>query len=120
MKKVKSFVRQFEAFVKGDDARAKAEKVYRQVYNALQTQIHALRGDTIAKEDDVTAAEEKLHSARLNGGELITNRNSYVENLIKAENGLTAANEALALHKAKIEMLEKNLALLDAEVEDEA
>lgn len=119
MNKVKSFLRQFEAFVKGDDSKAKAEKVLRGAYSALQTHIHSLTGDTLGKEDEIDAAKEELQKARLNYGELISNRNTYVENLLKAENRLTAANQAMELHNAKISVLKKHLQQLDEEEDAE-
>lgn len=117
-KKIKSFVKEFVAIVKGDDAKATGEKVYRQASSALQTQLASLKGDLISKEDAIADAEENLKKARLNNGVLISNRNNYVENLLKAENALTEAKEQLELHQAKIDCLQKHLTLLDQEEED--
>ena len=64
MNTVKSFVRQFVAAVQGDDSTAKAEKAFRQADSALKTQIAALKGDVISKEDAVTDALEAQASAR--------------------------------------------------------
>lgn len=116
--KVKSFLKQFVAIIKGDDAEALAQKVYRQASSALKTQISSLSGDTIQKEDAVTEAQEALAKARLNNGALISNRNYYVDSLFDAHNKVNQAEEALEKHLAKIEFLESELENLDNE-EDE-
>ena len=70
-KKMKSFVKQYVAVVKGDDAEAQGEKVFRQADSALQTHIANLKGDTISLEDNVTNAKEELNLARVNNGQII-------------------------------------------------
>ena len=117
MNTVKSFVRQFVAAVQGDDSTAKAEKAFRQADSALKTQIAALKGDVISKEDAVTDALEAQSLARINNGQPITNRDIYVQNLLSAKNIVTKAEEDLAKHIAKIEFLESELTALTAEVE---
>lgn len=118
MNKVKSFVKQFVASIKGDDAEVQAQKAFRQADSALQTQIASLRGDLIRLEDNVTEAKEAQENARINGGKLITDRNGYVENLLHSKNNLTLAEEALKDHKEKIKFLENELLLLNEEVEE--
>src|SRR6185369_5250531 len=98
MNKVKSFVKQFVATVKGDDAEAKAQKTLRQADSALQSQIASLTGDTITLEDAVTAAKERQDLARVNNGTAISSRESYVRGLLNAKNDVTSAEEALKTH----------------------
>lgn len=117
MNKVKSFVKQFVAAVKGDTAEAQAQKVLRQADSALQTQIASLNGDTIVLEDAVTAAKERQANARINNGNNIGDRSSYVRNLLDAKNAVTLAEEALKTHKEKIEFLKAELASLNEEVD---
>lgn len=74
MSKVKSFINQFVAAVKGDDVEATAEKAYRQANSALKSQISSLEGDTINLEEKVNDAKEKLASAGINDGNLIADR----------------------------------------------
>lgn len=115
LKKVKSFVRQFEAVVKGDDAAALGEKVFRQADSALQCQIASLKGDTIRLEDGVESAKEELALCRVNHGKTISNRDTYVSRLLEAKNGLTNAEEALEAHILKLEFLEEELKNLSTE-----
>lgn len=115
---VKSWVKQFIAVVKGDDAEVTAQKVFRQADSALKTQINSLEGDSIVFEDAVTEAKEKLALARLNNGKTIADRNQYVQNLLNAKNAVTEAEEALENHKVKIEFLKEEQKNLSAE-EDE-
>jgi chromosome segregation ATPase len=116
MNTIKSFVKQFAAVLKGDDAEATAQKALRQADSALQTQIASLKGDTIVKEDNLNAAKEHQALARVNNGRLITQRDSYVANLLSAKNGVTAAEEDLKAHKEKIAFLEAELKSLGDDV----
>lgn len=115
MNKMKNFVKQFVAVVKGDDAEAQALKALRQADSALKTQIASLKGDTITYEDKVTEAKEKLEMARVNSGKLITSRDTYVRDLLTAKNNVTIAVQNLETHQEKIAFLEGELALLDQE-----
>jgi hypothetical protein len=109
MNTVKSFVKQFTAFIKGDDAEAQAQKVLRQADSALKSQIASLNGDTITYEDAVTAAEEKEGLAIINNGKPITDRSYYVSGLLNAKNQVTSAQEALKTHLEKIAFLQSKL-----------
>ncbi len=117
-KTVKSFVRQFEAIIKGDDSRVKAEKVFRQANSGLSSTISTLGGDTINFEDAVTEAKEALDKARVNYGNSIDDRSQYVTNLLNAKNKVTLAEEAFNKHSAKIVFLKEELENLSQEVED--
>lgn len=120
--KVSSFVAQFAATLKGDSDKAQAEKAWRQAQSALKTQIAALEGDTIAKEDAVTDAVENKRMARINYGKPMESsyRATYAANLIDADNGVAYAQDALDEHLAKIEFFKAELAALENEVEEEA
>ena len=107
MNKLNSFCKEFVAIVKGDDVEAKAQKVWRQAESALKVQIAGLKGDVIAKEDAVANAEEALSLARVNHGNVISNRESYVSNLIDAKNTVTKRQKELELHNAQIAFLEE-------------
>lgn len=104
---MKKFVREVVAIIKGDDAEATGLKILRQADSALNTQIYSLRGDTMILEDSVTEAETNLKLALHNNGELITDRNLYVRNLLNAKNKLTEAKETLEIHLEKIKFLEE-------------
>ncbi len=117
MNKVNSFVKSFAALLTGDDNTVKAEKAKRAADSALKTHISILKGDLISKEDAVTSAKEKQANAVVNNGNPITDRDSYVANLLDAKNGTTLAEQALKKHEEKISFLEDQLASLDAEVD---
>lgn len=114
MNKLNSFAKQFVAIIKGDDAEATAQKVWRQADSALKVQIAALKGDVIAKEDNVEQAKEALTKARVNNGNSITSRESYVSNLIAAKNVVTKAEKELEQHNAQIAFLEEEYKNLSA------
>ena len=115
MNKLNSFAKQFVAIIKGDDAEAKAAKVWRQAESAFKVQIAALGGDLIRKEDAVTQAEEKLAKALVNNGCEIIDRDAYISNLILAQEVLRQSQKNLTAHKDTIEFLEKQYAKLKAE-----
>jgi len=117
MTTVKSFVKQFVAQIKGDEVEVRAEKAFRQAQSALKSQIASLEGDTINKEEAVTEAKEKLTKSRINHGDPISNRNTYVENLLSAKNSLTSAESDLEKHNKKIAFLKEELTNLETDVE---
>ena len=110
-----SFVKQFIALVKGDEAEVKALKIWRQAESAFKVQIAALGGDLIRKEDAVSQAEEQLGKVLVNNGSEITDRDRYIANLISAKETLKSAEKQLAAHKETIAFLEEQYALLKAE-----
>lgn len=112
---VNSFVSQFVAKIKGDDVQVQAEKVWRQAESALNQSISSLKGDLIDKEDAVAVAQEGLNNARINNGNPITNRQSYVTNLIEKKENLKKAEKALEAHKATITFLEEEYTALKKE-----
>lgn len=110
---MKSFVKQVVAVLKGDDAEAMGQKILRGADSALKTQIASLNGDTISLEDNVEAAAEGLALARINHGQIISDRNGYVSELLKAKNKLIDAEEALEVHKEKLAFLESEFELIN-------
>ena len=107
MNVVKSFVEQFAAVIKGDDAAALAAKVWRQADSAIRTQIAVKEGGQISLEDAVSRAEEALSSVIVNNGVEISQPETYVENIVIAQNALTEAQENLESHKETLEFLRK-------------
>ena len=114
MNKLNSFVNQFAAIIKGDDAEARAAKAWRQAESALKVQIASLNGDLIRKEDDVTNAEDNLSKARVNYGKEITDRDAYIANMIQSKETLKGYQKTLDAHKATIAFLEEQYASLKA------
>jgi len=115
MNKVESFVNQVIAIIKGDNAEAIAAKIWRQADSAFKVQIASLGGDIVVKEDAVTNAEENLAKKLVNNGKEITNRDTYIADIISAKESLKQAEKQLAAHKETIAFLEEQYALLKAE-----
>lgn len=107
---VGSFISQFIAIVKGDDAEALAQKAWRQAKNALTTQIHLLEGETMRIEDRVEKAQEAENNAAVNNGRLIEDNKDYTTRLVEAHNRLEEVKEELAEHNRAIEFLTATLA----------
>ena len=113
--KMNSFVKQFVAAIKGDDAEVQGQKAWRSAESALKVQIASLDGDTIKLEDDVENAKEELAHARINNGNIISNRDWYVRDLVAAKNELTLAEKALKDHNIKLDFLKSEYDSLKAE-----
>lgn len=109
-KKIGSFVKQVVATLKGDDAEATGQKILRQADSALKTQTSSLAGDTISLEDKLQDTKDALESAIINKGQLITDRNAYVDNLLRKYNAITDAEETLEAHNEKLGFLNGVLA----------
>jgi hypothetical protein len=115
---VKSFIKGFVALVQGDTAEATAQKVFRQVQSALNTQIAIMTGDQVAKEENISDAKERYEKARLNNGKELnsSDRTQYVRNLVAANNAVKEAEESLDTHKETLQFLRNELASLEAEL----
>lgn len=109
-----SFVKQFMAALKGDTDEVLAQKVHRQAVSALEVQIASLKGDTVAKEDAVETAKERLQEAVVNGGVMITNRTMYVETLIRSKNQLQNVEQELETHLETMNFLEEQLKAINS------
>jgi hypothetical protein len=112
----KSFIKGFVALVQGDSAEATAEKVFRQVQSAINTQIAIMNGDLVGKEDNVTEKREAYQKARFNNGSELKScdRIHYVRNLVAANNAVKDAEDELEIHKETLEFLKNELASLEA------
>lgn len=110
---MKNFVKEVIAIINGDNAEATALKILRQADSALKTQIASLNGDTIALEDALEEAKEELRLAKYNNGQLITDRNYYVRNLLTAKNNLIEAEAQLEEHLETIAFLDEVYSSLD-------
>ena len=115
MNKLNAFMREFVAIVKGDDTEALSAKVWRQSDAALKVATAGAEGDLISKEEDVENAKQNLRLARANHGKEITDRNAYIMGLIKAQNKIIEAEEALNNHKDTIKFLKTQHEELKAE-----
>jgi ribose 5-phosphate isomerase len=113
MNKMKSFVKEVVAVLQGDNAEATGQKILRQADSALKASIAVANGDTLSFEDKVEVAKDQLALAKINHGELITDRNNYIVNLLNAKNALITAEENLENHLNQLSFLQEQLAGLD-------
>lgn len=112
--KLNSFVKEFAAMLTGDSAEVKAQRGWRQADSAFKVQIANLNGDIISKEDAVDVAKENLAKARLNYGNEITDKFSYIQALLSAKESLVKAEKALKAHQDTITFLEEQYEALKA------
>lgn len=114
--KVKTFVKEFVALVKGDDAEVVAAKVQRKAESALETRLSVINGKIGDAKDRVKDCEENLVKARLNYGNEISSdsygRDNYVDKLITATIQLDKANSELENLEHTRAMLSRELAIV--------
>jgi superfamily I DNA and RNA helicase len=118
MKKETTFVKRFANLAKGETPEVLAEKVFRQVQSALNTQIAIMTGDLVTKEDAVKDAQEAFEKTRLNYGRELKpgDRQNYVTSLVNAKNALQKAADELDSHVETLKFLRNELASLEAEI----
>jgi DNA repair exonuclease SbcCD ATPase subunit len=101
----KTFIKQFVAMVKGDDAEVMAAKVQRKAKAALDSELANLNGELVDKEQALEDAKENLAKAIINNGYEIHDRRSYVRTLLEAEQAITKAEDSLEDLKHTITVL---------------
>lgn len=102
------------AVIKGDDAEATAIKIQRTSIAVLTAQLAAKVLHTMMLEGKIVSAEEKLKEARVNSGALITDYDSFVRNLLAANQVVEAAKETLELHQKEVEFLKAELEIANS------
>ena len=118
-KKMKLFVQQFVAVVKGDDATALGIKTLREADATLTAQIAVLTGKNVQFENAIELAEESLNKAMVNGGKSIGSQgDSYITMLFSLKNELTDAKESLEINHERIKFLQEVLTKLNSEVDE--
>lgn len=105
--KTNTFVKQFIALVKGDDAAALAESTKRKANAALTEKISKLTGDIVDREEAVKETEEALQKAKLNYGTAITSRPDYIATLLQAKVKHQEAIEALEETQYNLDFLKE-------------
>jgi hypothetical protein len=114
--KVTNFVKQVMAQLKGDENQVVATKNARKGDSAVQSQISALRSKLVDDESNVEDKTEALYKAKYPTA-LITNNNSYVTNIVYAQENLDAAKKQMDETKASIEFFTGLQEELNAEAE---
>ena len=118
-KKVKSFVTEVIARMKGDTPKVVAEKNYRTADAAITAQIATLKADAVKKENAVEDAVEKLNAAKY-PVDPITNTESYVQGIVNAQEAVNAAEKALKNTEETIKYFEDMKAENDADTSETA
>lgn len=112
MAELKGFVAMVVAILTGDDAEVTALKIQKKGKAALKAQIAVKEAATLELEEQVEVAQEALELARVNRGEVITNNNTYISNLLGRRRDLEAAEKNLEVHLETIEFLKKELEIV--------
>ena len=107
--KLPSFVELAIAVIKGDDAKATALKIQKQAKNALVPQIAVKESITSDLEDQIDQRKENVKLYLVNNGKVITDRDTYIKDLLTINQGILEAEEKLADHLADIAFLQKCL-----------
>lgn len=106
------FIQSVIAFIKGDDDQQVALKIQNHGSKGLAAQIAAQQAVTCDFEEEVENAKLALVKARANNGEVITNRDTYVQNLINAQSKIEQAQENLDSHIETIKFLQEQLNII--------
>ena len=109
MENLSNFVRLAIAKISGHDAEATALKIERKAIAALASQIAVQEALVIDYEQAVEDAEEKLDEARINSGNLIEDRDWYVQSIVDAHEFLEDSKKQLADLKEIIKFLKSEL-----------
>jgi hypothetical protein len=116
-KKMKLFVQQFVAVVKGDDATALSIKTLREADATLTAQIAVLTGKNVSLENDIQFAEEDLNKAMVNYGKYIGNNGqNYVDTLLHCQNKINKAKDELEINHERIIFLKDILIKINSDV----
>lgn len=102
IKKGTHFVAEVVARLKGDDAKAVAEKNARKAMSAVEGQLAALKAKEVDLENTVEDAQENLGNAKF-PTVMIDNNQAYIRNIQKAQETFDQAEQELADVKRSIE-----------------
>lgn len=83
---MKTFIKSICAYIKGDQAEITATKIAKKVSSIFNVEIPLLESKIMECEEAIEDAREVIKKSLMNNGELITDKNSYIENLINAKN----------------------------------
>lgn len=98
-----------------DTKDAKITRGLRQAEHAIKAQIHLLQGEGMQLESILDAKILNKKVALINDGREITDTKSYVDGLIRANNEVVQAEEAIDKLEAKIAYLEGLLSEITSE-----
>lgn len=106
---ISEFVQLMVAYIKGDDAEAKALKIQKTARAEIKAQIAIKNAETLRFEGAIERAKESLKLAKFNHGELISDEKAYLNGLMSAKATLVSAEETLEKHLEGVKFLEEQL-----------
>ena len=110
---MKSYIKEFIALAAGETTEVQAIRAQRTSKAALKTHICIKEGNTIKLEEKLELAKENLMKARLNFGNPVKDDDSFVEQLIAAQNAVIDAENELEENTELIKFLNDQSALID-------
>ena len=114
MSKASKFLALAVAMITGDDAKAKSLKIQKKAVAGLRAQIAVKEAKTLTLEDNVESAQEGLEKARVNDGQLISNSDDYIMNLMTANGILEIQENTLKSHEDVVAFLKGELAIVSS------
>lgn len=104
------FINEIESLLKGTDARQQAEKIQKQMSNALQSQVGLKEAATMDFETAVEAATDNVRKSLMNFGKEINSpeeRAKAVQGYLNAKDQEVEAKEKLEHHLRTIQWLQE-------------
>lgn len=110
-----SFIELVLAYLKGDEAEAKAIRIQKRGAAILKCEISVLESNVLKQQDKVEQAKENLMKATINNGSAEFEEDKYMSGLVKAQNEFkTAQNELEALEK-KLAFFKERMAFVQGD-----
>lgn len=109
-----TFLDRVIAFVKGDDATAKAAKIQKKAKSLLKIEISQLENQILKQEDVISDCREAYEDSVMNGGSTDF-KDDYVEVLTEKYNAWKEAEDELTQMKEQLEFYKKVLADVSGE-----
>lgn len=112
--KVTTFLKLAVAIISGDNAEATALKIQAKSKATLRAQIAVKTATTLDLEEVLQEKKDARNLARVNNGQLITDKTDYLQGILNAKRNEETAQANLDQHLADIKTLEEELALVEA------
>lgn len=101
------FEEKFKALIKEDKSEIEAKRSWSVVESAFVSNLAILKSDLMGLELEKEVIENNLDLAKINSGKVITDRSTYLQNLINCKNNLSDIENKITELKATIKFLEE-------------
>lgn len=108
-----SFIKLILAYLKGDEAEAKAIRIQKRGSAVLGIEISSLRSKILQVEDQVEQCKEELTRATINNGDISFSEDTYITRMISAKNNLVQHENKLKDLREKLEFFEERKAFVE-------